>query len=83
MLTTGEKLGIIHDAIVKQLPWKDICKEHRVSMSTIGILVGKAKGKPEFLADIHSKEEAWSAKEAAITIAVDQLIEEDSFIDSC
>ena len=52
-------------------------------MSTIGIMVGKAKRKPEFLAEIHHKEETWALKEAAITKVVDRLIEEDAFIDSC
>ena len=83
MLTTGEKLTIIHEAIVLQLPWKELVKEHRVSMSTIGHLVGKAKKKPKFLEEIHAKYDSWAAKEAAITKVVDRLVKDDSFIDNC
>ena len=52
-------------------------------MGTIGCMVHKTKNKPEFLAEIHMKEEQWSVKEAAITKVVDRLIREDAFIDSC
>ena len=44
-------------------------------MGTIGCMVHKTKNKPEFLAEIHMKEEQWSVKEAAITKVVDRLIE--------
>ena len=82
-LTTGEKLTIIHAAIVLQLPWKEITKEHRVSMATVGMLVGKAKRNPKFISEIHSKQNTWAAKEAVIMKAVEQLIKEDAFVDSC
>ena len=43
MLTTGEKLSIIYAAIVDQLPWKAVAKEHRISISTLSALVRKSK----------------------------------------
>ena len=82
-LTTGEKLTIIHAAIVLQLPWKEITKEHRVSMATVGMLVGKAKKNPKFISEIHNKRDAWIAKENAIRNVVDQMIQEDVFVDNC
>ena len=65
-LTVDEKLTIVHAAIVKQLLWKDIAKEQRVSVATIGMLVGKAKKNPSFISEIHNKQDAWMAKEKVI-----------------
>ena len=65
-LTVDEKLKIVHAAIVKQLLWKEIAKEHRVSVATVGMLVGKAKKNPRFIAEIHDKQDAWIAKEKVI-----------------
>ena len=82
VLTTTEKLAIIHSAVVEQLPWKIISKEHRVSLPTISILVSKSKKNPKFLEEIHSKENEWNSKIASIDAVLDELIEKDSFIDS-
>ena len=83
MLTVAEKLDIVHDAIVKQLLWKDIAKEHRVSISVIAQLISKAKKKPEFIREIHLKQDKAAAKEAAISKVVDKLVTDDAFIDNC
>ena len=83
VLTVSEKLAIIHQAVVEQLPWKEIAKEHRVSVPTVGILVGKARKKPEFLREISAKEDGKAAKRQAVGVVVEELIKEDAFIDSC
>ena len=46
-------------------------------------MVTKAKKKPEFLAEIHTKVDIWALKETAINKVIDRLIDEDAFIDSC
>ena len=55
VLTVGEKLTILHQAIVQKLPWKEIAKEHRVSKSNVNRLVRLSKKKPKFLEEIHAK----------------------------
>ena len=52
-------------------------------MATVGMLVGKAKRNPKFISEIHAKQNTWAAKEAVIMKAVEQLIKEDAFVDSC
>ena len=39
VLTTSEKIDIVHQAIVEKLPFKEIAKEHRVSIGTVSQLV--------------------------------------------
>ena len=55
ILGTTEKIDIVHQAIVQLLPWKDIAKEHRVSVSSVSNLVTKAKKNPEFIEEVYEK----------------------------
>ena len=82
-LCAQQKINIVHQAIVQCLPFKDIAKEHRISVNVINKLVGKARKKPKFIAEINAKEDLKEAKAAAIAEVANRLNEEDTFIGSC
>ena len=53
-LSTEEKIGIVHKALVGKEPYGPIAREHRVSQNTISQLVSKAKKKKEFYSELLS-----------------------------
>ena len=55
MLTQSEKLAIVHAVVVKLKKLKDVAKEYRVTVSTVGVLVHKARRKPKFIEELFAK----------------------------
>ena len=53
-----------------------------MSVQTVCGLVAKAKKKPEFIRDIHSKIDVKAKQTKAINSTVDRLVEKDEFIDN-
>ena len=55
-LKLEDKISILYKVFCQMLPFKDVAKEHRVSVSMISRLAAKARGKPQFLKEIDQAE---------------------------
>ena len=82
ILSLMEKLEIVYEAIVKQRLFKDIAKEYRVSLPTVGAYVLKAKKNPNFFKELLFKKELREARQKRVENVLENLIEKDIFIDS-
>ena len=62
---------------------KDIAKAHRVSVTTVSMLVSKAKRKPKFIQELFVKEDIQRFKQGKVESVVRDMVENNEFIDSC
>ena len=63
--------------------FKDVAKEYRVSVATVGVLVSKAKRKPQFIKELFHKNDLWEVKTALVEDVVNEMNVNNKFIDSC
>ena len=82
-LTQSEKLAIVHAVVVKLKKVKDVAKEYRVTVSTVGVLVSKAKRKPQFIKELFAKQDLREVKRALVEEVVKEMVDKNVFIDSC
>ena len=61
-MTASEKCTIVHQALVQNMMTKDIAKMHRVSQSTVTMLISKAKRKPKFVKELFTRDDIKIAK---------------------
>jgi hypothetical protein len=83
MLTQAEKLEIIHSAVIKLMKYKDIAKQFRVTVATVGMLVSKARKKPKFMDELFAKQDLRQLKTSRVQQVVNDMTSNDAFIDSC
>ena len=73
-LTTGEKIEIVHSAIVGREHHKDIALRMKVSPSLVTRLSLKARRDPQFIQNINAKEVLKSAQVAKVKTAAAKLL---------
>ena len=61
---------------------KDVAKQFRVSVITVGQLIIKARKKPKFIDELFAKETMKQQKYDIIKDVVEEMNEKDHFIDS-
>ena len=83
ILSPKERLAIVHSAIVEQKKYKDIAKEYRITIPLISIYVSKAKKNPKFISELFAKEEMQEKKVEMVKEVVEEMRDNDVFIDSC
>ena len=83
ILTPKERLAIVHSAIVEQKKYKDIAKEFRTTIPLISIYVSKAKKNQKFISELFAKEEIQEKKVEMVKEVVEEMRDNDVFIDSC
>ena len=57
LLTTTQKIDIVHKVLVKKEMQGEVALEYRVKLYTISRLVNIARKKPQFLQELKAKEE--------------------------
>ena len=83
MLTPTEKLDVVHQIVVQHKMVREVAKEHRITSMHANVLVMKAKKKPRLIAEIFNKEIASAQKRERIEMVVNNMVQNDEFIDSC
>ena len=82
-MTQSEKLKIVYKAVVEQAKFQQIAKEFRVKTTLISILVSKAKTKPKFISELFSKRTLKESKRELVQEVVEEMRDNNVFIDSC
>jgi hypothetical protein len=83
LLTQSEKLAIVHAVVVNLKKVKDVAKEYRVTVSTVGVLVHKANRKPKFIEELFAKQDLFEVKRVLVEEVVNDMVDKNVFIDSC
>ena len=83
MLTSAEKVDIVHQIVVQHKMVRDVAKVHRISTVHANWLVTIAKKKPKFIDEIFYKENVSAQKRAHIEKVVKDMVKDNEFIDSC
>jgi len=82
-LTQSEKLKIVYKAVVEQAKFQQIAKEFRLKTTLISILVSKAKSKPKFISELFSRRDLKESKRELVQEVVEEMRDNNVFIDSC
>ena len=61
---------------------KDVAKEYRSTVTTVGLLVSKARKNPKFIEELFTKEHIRQQKFDIISTVVEEMNQKDQFIDS-
>ena len=81
-LTLADKVDICHKVLVQFQHWKEVAKEHRVSLAVVSVLIKKAKKNPSFCEALHEKEVTKVLQRAQAADVIKGMISTDTFIDS-
>ena len=75
-------MEIFEQCIMNKVKHKEVAKQHRITVSRVGMLLGKIKRNPKLLLELHSKILDRTQQQVYVENVINNLNDQDYFIDS-